>query len=212
MFFCYAYCMKKIFIVLTILLSVTMFSCSKPGDLTIGRAMKSYQSKNYEEALKLFKDALNEESNYSPELIYNFIASIYLQEEDLENAVVYQKMSCDIHPEYRNLVSLGMTQHLLKMDKESEESYKKAIELNPKKGEAFASLGALYLGQKKFNEAVENLKKAAEYEPKIAVIHANLAVAYSAIGEDELSESEFAKAEELKCENLEEFRERAKNL
>ena len=186
-----------------------LFSCSKPGDLTIGRAMKSYQSKDYETALKLFKEALDEDSNYSPELINNFIANIYLQQEDLENAVIYQEKSCELHPDYRNLVSLGMTRHLLSQDDLAEEAYKRAVNLDPKKGEAYASLGALYLSQKKYTESLENLRKASEFEPKIAVIHANLAIAYAANGEFEKSENEFKVAEELKCENLDEFKERA---
>jgi hypothetical protein len=44
------------------------------------------------------------------------------------------------------------------------------------------------------------------------MIHANLAVAYAADGQAELSEAEFKIAEELKCENLEEFRSRAENF
>ena len=67
---------------LILISSIMLFSCSKSGDLTIGRAVKSYQSKDYETALKLFKEALDEDSNYSPELINNFIANIYLQQED----------------------------------------------------------------------------------------------------------------------------------
>ncbi len=204
--------MKKISVFFTVSFLFLFLSCSKPGDLTIGRAMKAYQSQNYEEALNLFNTALEEETNYSPELIYNFIATIYLQEDDLENAVIYQAKSCELHPDYRNLVSLGMTYHLLKRDDDAVLAYKKAVELNPEKGEALASLGALYLGQGKYTEAVENLKKAAEYEPKIAVIHANLAVAYAAQGKTEESEAEFKRAEELKCKDLEEFRERATSM
>lgn len=200
----------KSFVLISI--SVLFFSCSKPGDLTIGRAMKSYQAQNFDEALRLFNTALEEESNYSPELIYNFIATIYLQQDDLESAVEYQEKSCELHPDYRNLVSLGMTYHLLQRDDEAVSAYKKAVELNPVKGEAFASLGSLYLGQGKYTEAVENLKKAAEFEPKIAVIHANLAVAYALNGNNEESEAEFKRAEELKCENLEEFRQKASSM
>lgn len=212
MIFCYALIMKTIFYVFAFFLSFLLFSCSKPGDLTVQRAMKSYQSKDYDEALKLFNDALNEESNYSPELIYNFIASIYLQTEDLENAVVYQMKSNEIHPDYRGLVSLGMSLHLLNRDSEAEGAYRKAIDLIPDKGEAYASLGALYLGQGRAEDAVSNLKKASELEPKIAVIHANLAVAYAATGKSADSEAEFKIAEELKCENLEDFRDRAKSM
>lgn len=205
--------MRKIFILFFIsIISFLTLSCSKPGDLTIQRAMKAYQSNNYDEALKLFNTALEEETNYSPELIYNFIANLYLQQEDLENALVYQEKSVKARPEYRNLVSLGMTYHLLERDSEAEGAYRKAIELNPQKGEAFASLGALYLGQGRISEAVSNLGKAAEAEPKIAVIHANLAVAYAAAGELEKSETEFKRAEELKCENLDEFRSRAEEF
>ena len=194
---------------LILISSIMLFSCSKSGDLTIGRAVKSYQSKDYETALKLFKEALDEDSNYSPELINNFIANIYLQQEDLENAVIYQEKSCELHPDYRNLVSLGMTRHLLSQDDLAEEAYKRAVNLDPKKGEAYASLGALYLSQKKYAESLENLRKASEFEPKIAVIHANLAIAYAANGEFEKSENEFKVAEELNCENLDEFKERA---
>ena len=174
--------------------------------------MKSYQNKSFDEALTLFNEALEQETNYSPELIYNFIATIYLQQDDLEQAVVYQEKSTALHPEYRSLVSLGMNYHLLGRDEEAERTYQKAIELNPQKGEAYASLGALYLGQRSFSAAVENLKKAADYEPKIAVIHANLAIAYAASGDADGSEREFKIAEELNCENLEEFKARADEL
>ena len=202
--------MRKILILF--LTTFFLYSCSKPGDLTIGRAMRAYQTKNYEEALKFFKASLEEESNYSQELIYNFIASIYLQQDDLENAVVYQELSCEKKPEYRAFVSLGMNYHLLGQDDKAEEIYKKAIDFNPEKGEAYASLGALYLGQKKIDSAIENLKIASEKEPKIAVIHANLGVAYAFYGEDGMSEKEFKIAEELKCENLEEFKARAESF
>ncbi len=174
--------------------------------------MKAYQSKNYEEALKLFNEALNEETNYSPELIYNFIGNLYLQQDDLDNAVIYQEKSCNLRPDYRNLVSLGMTYHLLERDSEAEGAYRRAIELDPEKGESYASLGALYLGQGRAKEAVSCLEKAAQAEPKIAVIHANLAVAYAAKGKMDLAEAEFQKAEELKCENLDEFKARAEEF
>ena len=188
------------------------FSCSKPGDMTVQRAMKAYQNQNYEEALNLFLEAKDESSNYSDELIYTFIANLYAVQEDIENSTVYQEKALELKPDYRGLVTLGMNYHMLEKDDEAEETYKKAVKLMPEKGEAYASLGSLYIGQKKYSEAVENLKKAAEYEPKIAVIHANLAVALSLSGNKNAAEEEFKKAEELKCENLDEFKIRAEIL
>lgn len=201
---------KKLFMAAA-LLPVLVLSCSKAGDLTIGRAMKAYQSQNYEEALSLFRQSLEEETNYSPDLIYNFIATIYLQQDDLESAVTYQEKICAIHPEYRNLVSLGMTYHLLGRDDEAESVYLEAVGQNPQKGEAYASLGAMYLGQGRVAEAVDSLEKAAVREPKIAVIHANLAVAYAKAGDEDKSAAEFRIAEEMRCENLDEFKFRAEN-
>lgn len=212
MFFCYSWLMRKFFELILFVMILSLISCSKPGDLTIQRAMKSYKAEDYEGALVLFNEALSEDSNYSKEIIYGFMANIYLQIDDLENAVIYQEKSCELHPEYRNLVSLGMTYHLLKRDEESEATYKNAIAMDSKKAEAYASLGALYLGQGKIETAIENLKTAVQNEPKIAVIHANLAVAYAANGNPEESEFEFKKAEELKCKNLEEFKERAESM
>ncbi len=170
--------------------------------------MKAYQSQNFDEALELFNTALTEETNYHQESIYNFISAIYSGQGDLENSVVYAEKALALRPDYRGYVTLGRNYHLIGNDEKAEENYKKAIELNPKKGEAYASFGALLLGQKKYADAVTALETATDFEPKIAVIHANLAIAYHFVGETEKSEAEFKKAEELKCENLDEFRER----
>jgi len=201
-----------IFIFLSLFFTSQLFSCSKPGDLTIQRAVKAYQKQNYEEALSLFKDALKEESNYSPETLYNFITNIYLRQDDLESAVVYQEKIVQLRDDCRNLLSLGMNYHLLGRDEESENTYKKAAQLFPENAEPYASLGSLYLGQEKYQLALDNLQKAAKIEEKIAVIHGNLALAYAGLGDEENTLEELKKAKELKCENYEEFQARAEEF
>ncbi|MBR1722947.1 MAG: tetratricopeptide repeat protein [Treponema sp.] len=204
--------MKQTIFSVTLLACISFFSCSKPGDATVQRAMKLYQAGDYENAINLFNQSLTEDSSYSEELIYSFIANVYLQEDDFENALVFQEKSTSLRPEYHNLISLGMTYHMLKEDGKAEECYKKALTLNPKGAEAPASLGALYLGKNKFAEAVDYLSQAAEKDGKIAVIHANLGIAYAALGRESESEEEFEKAEKLKCKNLDDFREKAEEL
>jgi len=191
------------------LLSISFFSCSKPGDFIVQDAMTAYQKQNYERAIELFKKSLTEESNYSNETIFNFIANIYMIQGDFESANEYLEKFLEVKPDYRMLVQLGRNYRELEQNDKAELSYKRAIELEPNKGEAYASIGALKIAEQKYESAIENLKKASEFEPKIAVIHANLAVAYSLFGEKDLAEDEFKIAQELKCENLEEFRERA---
>ena len=204
--------MKKTILSATLLACISLFSCSKPGDATVQRAMKLYQAGDYDNAIRLFNESLGEDSSYSPELIYSFIANVYLQEDDFENALVFQEKSTSLRPEYHNLISLGMTYHMLGEDGKAEESYKKALFLEPKRAEAPASLGALYLGQNKFTEAVDYLTQAAEKDGKIAVIHANLGIAYAALGKEGKSEEEFEAAEKLKCKNLDDFKEKAEEL
>lgn len=199
----------KIASIFPLLFSFLMFSCSKPGDLTVQRAIKAYQDQNYGEALNLFLQAGSEDSNYSDELIFTFISNLYGVQGDIENSAAYLEKALSLRPDYRGFVTLGMDYHVLGKDEKAEENYKKAIKMTPKKGEAYASLGALYLGQKKYKDAIENLEKATEFEPKLAVPHANLAVAYALAGRKAESEAEFTIAEELKCENLEEFKLRA---
>lgn len=200
---------SKFAAIFAVLSSFLLFSCSKPGDLTVQRAIKAYQNQNYDESLKLFLQADEEESNYSEELIFTFISNLYAAQGDIENSALYLEKALEKKPDYRGFVTLGMDFHVLGNDEKAEENYKKAIQMTPKKGEAYASLGALYLGQKKYDVAIENLKKATEFEPKLAVPHANLAVAYALSGQKAESDAEFAVAEELKCENLDEFKKRA---
>lgn len=194
---------------LAVLGSVLFFSCSKPGDLTVQRAIKAYQEQNYDESLSLFLQAGDEDSNYSDGLVFTFISNLYSVQGDIENSALYLEKALAEKPDYRGFVTLGMDYHVLGDDEKAEECYKKAILMTPKKGEAYASLGALYLGQKKYDSAIENLQKATEFEPRLAVPHANLAVAYALAGRKAESEAEFAAAESLKCENLEEFKLRA---
>ncbi|MBR4374056.1 MAG: tetratricopeptide repeat protein [Treponema sp.] len=200
---------KNKLVIFSLLFSLILASCAKQGDVTIREAMEAYRRQNYEDAASLFKRALSEDTNYSEETICNFIANIYMAQGDFAEANVYIERFLEKKSDYRMLVQLGRNYKEIGDTKKAEESYNRAISLNPKKGEAYASLGSLQIAEGDFSSAVENLKKAAEFEPKIAVIHANLAVAYALSGDKDSAEDEFRTAKELKCENLEEFRDRA---
>jgi len=193
-------------IFLASLLSIlALTGCSKPGDATVSKAMTAYSAKNYDQALELFKQALEEETRYSPELIYGFISNVYAMNEDWENAAEYQKKSLDLHPDYRGYVTLGMLERTQGKNDKAKEAYEKAIALNPQKGEAYASLGALFLVQGNAEEARPILEKARSLEPKIAVIHGNLAICYAMLNQEKEARASLAEAETLKCENIGEF-------
>ncbi len=203
----YNFFMKRFFL---IFLSIfVLATCSKPGDETVRRATEAMNRGDFELSEKLFLQAKDEESNYSPELIYSFLANISMAQGETEKACEWLEKSVQTKPDYRLLVTLAANYNALGKTELAEAALFKAIALDEKKGEAFAQLGAIRLGQKRFEEAVELLQKSIVASPRLAVAHANLAIAYAKLEQFSQSEEEFSKAEELKCENLDEFRARA---
>ena len=183
-------------------------SCTKAGDATVRQAMQAMGAGEYDTALQLFTQALDEDTNYSPELLQTFIANVYVNQGEYQKAIAAQESSLALRADYRGFVSLGMLYHLIKDDEKAAAAYRNAIVLDEKKGEAYASLGALYLGQNDAAQAIPLLEQAAALEPKIAVIRANLAVAYALAGDRAKSDAALETARALKCENIEEFEER----
>jgi tetratricopeptide (TPR) repeat protein len=182
---------------------LVLFSgCSRPGDMTVQRAMKAYSAREYDAALELFQQALQEPSHYSPELLYTFIGTVYSQKEDFPQSVVYQEKALAIRPDYRGYVTLGSTYHLIKDDDKAERAFRKAIAADGKRAEAYASLGSLYLDTARPEEAVTLLEKAESIAPNLAIIPANLSLAYAETRQFDKSDAAYERAVQLKCENI----------
>lgn len=207
---------SKIFLASAIVLSLAMTSaltsCAKPGDATVTKGMVAFKEQNLDAALVHFKQALNEETRYSPELLLTFISRIYTMQNDLTNAIEYQEKALSYGGDYLSFVNLGMAYHMNGQDEKAAETYKKAIAMDENRAEAYASLGALYLGKNDFEKAKESLLKAESIAPNLSIIHGNLALVYANLGEKMKSEAELIKAEELKCDNLDEFKIRVAEI
>lgn len=202
--------MKKYFL-LILLFSCLFFSCSKPGDSIVQQAIAAYSAQEYEKALDLFNQALDSDTNYSDELIFTFISNLYAAQDDIDNSIIFLEKALSTKPDYRGFVTLGMNYQAVGNLEKAEEFYNKAVSLDSEKGEAYASLGTVYIETKDYKKAIEFLKKGTELEPKIAVIHGHLAVAYAKNNEIEKANEELKIAEELKCDNLEYFKEKIFN-
>lgn len=206
--------MKRLFLFLSLIFSFgcILTSCAKAGDNTVRQAMQAYGSGQYETALHSFTQALNEDTNYSKEILYTFIANTYANQGEYDKAIESQEKSLELRADYRGYVTLGMLYHLQKNDEKAAAAYRNAIALDEKKGEAYASLGALYLGHDDAAQALPLLEKAAALEPNIAVIRANLAVAYALSGDMTKSEASLEKARALKCEKIEQFEDKIEEI
>ena len=127
--------MKRFFLFAAILYVVlTATSCAKAGDNTVRQAMQAYGSGQYETALQFFTQALNEDTNYSDEILYTFIANVYANQGEYEKAIEAQKKSLELRADYRGYVTLGMLCHLIKNDEDSAKAYRNAIALDEKRG------------------------------------------------------------------------------
>lgn len=188
------------------------FSCSKPGDSLVNQAIDSFQKGEYENSIELFNQALQSETRYSDEFIFNLLSNVYAAQDDFETSAFYLEKSLSKKSDYRGFCTLGMNYQTLKQFDKAEENYFKAVQMNPEKGEAYASLGILYLEQNEDSKALEYLLKGAEYAPKIAVIHANLAVVYAKLGQTDKIATELKLAEELQCVNLGQFEDKIQNI
>ena len=201
---------SKILTFLSAVLTALIFiSCAKPGDASVEKAVEAYRLGKYDQALELFNQAMEQETRYSDAMIFTFMSNTYAAQEDFENAVIWLEKSLELKKDYRGFVTLGMNYQTLKNYSKAEESYLKAVEMNPEKGEGWASLGMMYLEQeKKTEEAVKALEKGAEFAPRIAVIRAYLGAAYFKQGLSEKAAAEFNEAERLGCQNLDQIKEK----
>ena len=66
---------------------------------------------------------------------------------------------------------------------EAESMFRKAIQLNPLKPEAYLNLGALLTNRGKYNEAILNYKQAIDLDPNQRTAYINLALTYEKMGD-----------------------------
>ncbi|MDO8602282.1 MAG: tetratricopeptide repeat protein, partial [Candidatus Omnitrophota bacterium] len=81
---------------------------------------------------------------------------------------------------------------------QEEQSFKKAIEINPDNEAAYDGLGKLYRNRGKFTEAEESFKKAIEFNPDHASLCGDLAAIYYEMSNNKLYEIYAKKADSFR--------------
>jgi tetratricopeptide (TPR) repeat protein len=84
---------------------------------------------------------------------------------------------------------------------QAEDSYKKAIELQPQNSDAYVGLGQLYEAQDKFSQAEDSYKKAIELKPRNNGAYVGLGRLYEAQGKFSQAEDSYKKAIESTPQN-----------
>jgi tetratricopeptide (TPR) repeat protein len=91
----------------------------------------------------------------------------------------------------------------------------KAIEIDPKFGEAYLQLGILSVDRKDYRQAIDLFTKAIEANPQVADAHYRLGVAYQRTGAVDKARQEFARHDEIEksqAQDVEQQRRKVKQF
>jgi tetratricopeptide (TPR) repeat protein len=141
-------------------------------------ARAAMAAKNYDEAIRLFKEAA--EKDPMQHVIFANLADAYSQAKKYDDSAANYKKAIELKPDeaayYNNLgIALGNGG---KID-EAIQSLQKAAELNPAgAGQSYYNLGAVLTNKGRTKEASDAFKKAIEFNPQMANAYYQLGISY----------------------------------
>jgi len=111
--------------------------------------------------------------------LYVFIASIYAQEDRLDDAVDVLEQGRERFPQNEELQEQLLNAYVQtgQLDRATEQ-YAQAVEESPENAMYRYNYGSLLLEEQRYDEALEQLRMAVELEPQNADAHFNLGVAF----------------------------------
>jgi tetratricopeptide (TPR) repeat protein len=135
-------------------------------------------AKNYDEAIRLFKEAA--EKDPTQHVIYANLADAYSQSRKYDDAAAAYKKAIELKPDepaYYN--NLGIVYGNAGKIDEATQNLQKAAELNPPgAGQSYYNLGAVLTNKGRTAEAATAFKKAIEFNPDMAVAYYQLGISY----------------------------------
>lgn len=141
-------------------------------------ARAALASKNYDEAIRLFKEAA--EKDPTQHVIYANLADAYSQSRKYDDAAEAYKKAIELKPDesaYYN--NLGIVYGNAGKIDEASQNLQKAAELNPAgAGQSYYNLGAVLTNRGKTKEAGDAFKKAIEFNPNQANAYYQLGISY----------------------------------
>jgi len=135
-------------------------------------------AKNYDEAIRLFKEAA--EKDPSQHVIFANLADAYSQTRKYDDAAEAYKKAIELKPDeaaYYN--NLGIVYGNAGKIDEASQNLQKAAELNPAgAGQSYYNLGAVLTNRGRTKEAADAFKKAIEFNPQMAAAYYQLGISY----------------------------------
>lgn len=207
-----------------------VINCDKKGKDINSRVYemrgKSYfEKKKYKEAIKDFSSYIKRDKTPTSRTIYYYRGRAYDQLGNINKAKADIKKACDYEYEdacdyeYIDRIAVGggalknlSVPQLIKSGrdsleknsfKEATEFFTRAIELNPKRKDAYLLRGLSYRKQRNYERALEDYKKIIKLDPGYAKAYNNRGVVYWKKGEEYYKDAlkDYTKAIELNKED-----------
>ena len=160
------------------------------------RAYAQQEAKNYEEAIRYYKEAIHLEPDL--DAAHNNLGNLLSDLKRNEEAEAAYRKAIELNPSDEKAYSnLGILLSDLKRNEEAEAAYRKAIELNPTLTEAYFNLGNLLRDLKRNDEAEAAYRKAIELNPVLTEAHYNLGNLLCDLKRNDEAENAYRKAIEL---------------
>ncbi len=141
-------------------------------------ARTALAAKNYDEAIRLFKEA--SEKDPTQHVIFANLADAYSQARKYDDAAAAYAKAIELKPDeaayYNNLgIAYGNGGKI----EDATKNLQKAAELNPAgAGQSYYNLGAVLTNKGRTKEAADAFKKAIEFNPQMASAYYQLGISY----------------------------------
>jgi arylsulfatase A-like enzyme/tetratricopeptide (TPR) repeat protein len=139
----------------------------------IKQAEGASADKNYDEALKLIGEVIQEDPRIME--ARNVRAQIYLELDRTEEAVLESQEALKIDSEYEAAIfTLAQSYKKLKKYNEAIAGFNRLIQLDPRDPKPYLNLGEIYIDTKDLDKAISYLEKAIATDPQHSAVAHNL--------------------------------------
>ncbi len=160
------------------------------------RAYTQREAKNYEEAIRYLKEAIQLEPDL--DAAHNNLGLLLSDLKRNDEAEAAFRKAIEINPTYDTAYyNLGNLLSDFNRNDEAEAAFRKAIELNPALTEAYSNLGLLLSYLKRNDEAEAAFRKAIELNPALTEAYSNLGLLLRDLKRNNEAEAAYRKAIEL---------------
>lgn len=142
---------------------------------------KNFQAKNYDEAIKYYKEALVLAPRSGN--AHHNLGLVYKEKGMTDEAIKEFEKALEINPTLTaSYYNLGILHHLKGKDDEAIAAFKKALSINPDDANIHFNLGVAYGSKNMTDEAMAEYQKAIALKPDDADSYYNLGCIYSSKG------------------------------